>query len=117
MNTTTIATNSANHPVASHDDWLSQRKALLARERELTHLRDRLAADRRALPWVRLDKTYTLDTVDGPRKLSELFDGRRQLMVQHFMFAPGWEQGCKSCSYMADHLVGARSISSTGTSP
>ena len=108
MNTTTIATNAANHPVASRDDWLAQRKQLLAREKEMTHLRDQLAADRRALPWVRLEKTYTFDTPAGPRTLAQLFDGRRQLMIQHFMLAPGWEQGCKSCSYMADHLVGAK---------
>ena len=108
MNTTTIATNAANHPVVSHDDWLAQRKQLLAREKEMTHLRDQLAADRRALPWVRLAKTYTFDTPDGPRTLAQLFDGRCQLMIQHFMLAPGWEQGCKSCSFMADHLAGAK---------
>ena len=108
MNTPTIAANGANHPVAAQADWLVQRKQLLAREKEMTHLRDQLAADRRALPWVRLDKTYTFDTPAGPRTLAQLFDGRRQLMVQHFMLAPGWEQGCKSCSFMADHLVGAK---------
>ena len=108
MNTTTISTNSANHPVVSRDDWLAQRRQLLAREKELTHLRDQLAGERRALPWVRLDKTYTFDTPDGPRTLADLFEGRRQLMVQHFMLGPGWEQGCKSCSFMADHLIGAK---------
>jgi predicted dithiol-disulfide oxidoreductase (DUF899 family) len=108
MNTTTIATNSANHPVASRDDWLAQRRALLAREKELTRLGDQVARERRALPWVRLDKTYTFDTPTGRRPLADLFEGRHQLMVQHFMLAPGWEQGCKSCSYMADHLIGAK---------
>ena len=108
MNTTTIATNGANHPVASRDDWLAQRRALLAHEKELTRLGDQVARERRALPWVRLDKTYTFDTPAGRRTLAELFAGRRQLMVQHFMLAPGWEQGCKSCSFMADHLVGAK---------
>jgi predicted dithiol-disulfide oxidoreductase (DUF899 family) len=108
MNTNTIATNGANHPVASRDDWLAQRRALLAREKELTHLGDQVARGRRALPWVRLDKTYTFDTPAGRRTLADLFEGRRQLMVQHFMLAPGWEQGCKSCSFMADHLVGAK---------
>ncbi len=96
-----------HHPVASRDDWLEQRRALLAREKELTRLGDELARERRALPWVRVDKTYTFDTPTGPRTLAELFDGRRQLMVQHFMLAPGWEEGCKSCSFMADHLPGA----------
>jgi len=95
------------HPVASRSDWLDRRLALLAREKELTRLRDEIARERRALPWVRVDKHYVFDTLDGPRALADLFDGRRQLMVQHFMFGPGWEQGCKSCSYMADHLSGA----------
>ncbi len=108
MNTTTIATHGANHPVASRDDWLTQRRALLAREKELTHLGDQVARDRQALPWVRLDKTYTFDTPAGRRTLADLFEGRHQLMVQHFMLAPGWEEGCKSCSFMADHLVGAQ---------
>ena len=108
MNTTTIAADGAHHPVAARADWLAQRRALLAREKELTRLRDQLARERRALPWVRLDKTYTFDTPAGPRTLADLFEGRRQLMVQHFMLAPGWEQGCKSCSFMTDHLVGAK---------
>jgi predicted dithiol-disulfide oxidoreductase (DUF899 family) len=108
MTTTTIATQHSSHAVATRADWLARRKQLLAREKEMTRLRDQLAAERRALPWVRLDKTYTFDTPDGPRGLADLFDGRRQLMIQHFMLAPGWEQGCKSCSYMADHLVGAK---------
>jgi predicted dithiol-disulfide oxidoreductase (DUF899 family) len=108
MNTPTLASNSLNHPVASRDDWLTQRHALLAREKELTHLRDQIARERQALPWVRLDKRYTFDTLDGPRALADLFDGRRQLMVQHFMLAPGWEAGCKSCSFMTDQLEGAR---------
>jgi predicted dithiol-disulfide oxidoreductase (DUF899 family) len=95
------------HPVASRDDWLHQRRALLAREKELTRLGDELARERRALPWVRVDKAYRFDTPAGPRTLAELFDGRRQLLVQHFMLAPGWEQGCRSCSFMADHLPGA----------
>ena len=107
MNTITMPGTGAHHPVVSRDDWLVQRHALLAREKALTHQRDQLARDRRALPWVRMDKAYTFDTPAGRRTLAELFDGKRQLMVQHFMLAPGWEQGCKSCSFMADHLVGA----------
>lgn len=94
------------HAVVSHDDWLSARRELLRAEKELTRLRDQLAERRLALPWVRIDKDYTFDTLDGPRKLADLFDGRSQLLVQHFMFAPGWRQGCRSCSFMADHTDG-----------
>ena len=86
--------------------WLAERHALLAREKELTRLSDELARERRALPWLHVDKPYVFQTAEGPRPLADLFDGRRQLLVQHFMFAPGWEQGCKSCSFMADHLDG-----------
>jgi predicted dithiol-disulfide oxidoreductase (DUF899 family) len=91
------------HPVVSREQWLAARKALLAREKELTRLGDQIARERRALPWVRMEKAYLFDTPDGPRPLADLFDGRRQLLMQHFMLAPRWEQGCKSCSYMADH--------------
>ena len=94
------------HAVVSHDDWLSARRGLLKAEKELTHLRDRLTERRLALPWVRIDKDYTFDTLDGPRSLADLFDGRSQLLVQHFMLAPGWSQGCRSCSFMADHTDG-----------
>ena len=95
-----------NHPVVSRDRWIAERKTLLAREKELTRLRDQIARERRALPWVRIDKNYVFDAPEGRRTLAELFDGRRQLLVQHFMLAPGWEQGCPSCSYMADHSDG-----------
>ncbi|KQW46574.1 MULTISPECIES: DUF899 domain-containing protein [unclassified Roseateles] len=94
------------HPVVTRDRWIAERKTLLAHEKELTQLRDRIAAERRALPWATLEQDYLFDTVDGPRRLSGLFKGRRQLLVQHFMLGPGWEQGCKSCSFMADHLDG-----------
>ena len=95
-----------NHPAVSRDEWLAERKTLLAREKELTHLHDQIARERRALPWVRIDKTYVFDAPEGRRTLAELFDGRRQLLAQHFMLAPGWEQGCPSCSFMADHTDG-----------
>lgn len=95
-----------DHAVVSNESWTEARLALLAREKELTRLGDRIARERRALPWVRVEKAYVFDTVDGPRTLAELFDGRRQLIVQHFMFGPGWEQGCPSCSFMADHADG-----------
>jgi predicted dithiol-disulfide oxidoreductase (DUF899 family) len=95
-----------NHKVVSRDEWVAERKTLLAREKELTRLRDQIARERRALPWVRIDKNYVFDGPEGRRTLAELFDGRRQLLVQHFMLAPGWEQGCPSCSFMADHSDG-----------
>lgn len=108
MNTaTTTEATVAKHRVVSRDVWVAERKALLAREKELTHLHDQIARERRALPWVRVEKTYVFDTLQGPRTLADLFEGRRQLLVQHFMFAPGWEEGCKSCSFMADHNDGA----------
>ena len=100
--------NDMKHPVAARDAWLARRLALLAREKQLTHLRDEVARERRELPWVRVDKPYVLATTSGPRALADLFEGRRQLMVQHFMLAPGWEAGCQSCSFMADHLVGTK---------
>ena len=92
--------------VATREAWLAERLALLAREKELTRAQDELARQRRQLPWVRVDKRYVFDTPDGPRALGELFDGRRQLLVQHFMLAPDWDEGCKSCSFMADHHEG-----------
>jgi predicted dithiol-disulfide oxidoreductase (DUF899 family) len=104
MNTTQA--NTVNHPVVSGDQWIAARKALLAREKELTRLRDQIARERRALPWVRIEKRYVFDAPEGRRTLADLFEGRRQLLVQHFMFGPGWEQGCPSCSFMADHADG-----------
>jgi len=108
MNTAVTEASIENHAVVSKDQWVARRKELLAREKELTHLRDQIARERRALPWVRIDKNYVFQAPDGRRTLAELFDGRHQLVVQHFMFAPGWEEGCKSCSFMADHIEGMR---------
>src|SRR5688572_8669833 len=102
MNARVAELKTPPHPVVSPDEWLAQRKILLARERELTHLRDQVARERRALPWVRVEKNYVFETPEGPRKLADLFEGRRQLLVQHFMLGPDWEQGCPSCSFMAD---------------
>lgn len=95
-----------NHPVVSQEQWTAERIRLLAREKELTHLRDQVARERRALPWVRIGKVYNFDAPEGGRTLGDLFAGRRQLLVQHFMLAPGWEAGCPSCSFMADHTDG-----------
>src|SRR5215470_4798567 len=95
------------HRIVSREEWLEARKALLKKEKSLTHLRDRLSADRRELPWVKVDKTYVFDTPEGKQSLTDLFDGRSQLIVYHFMLGPGWLQGCPSCSYLADHFDGA----------
>ena len=102
----TVAKDLKDHAVVNPDRWIAERKKLLAREKELTHLRDKIAGQLRALPWVRIDKDYVFDTLAGKRTLADLFEGRSQLMVQHFMLGPGWEQGCPSCSYMADHTDG-----------
>ena len=104
----TPTTTTANHRVVDDARWTEARIRLLAREKELTHLRDALAEERRALPWRRIAKDYVFDTPQGRRTLADLFGGRRQLIVQHFMFGPGWEQGCPSCSFMADHMDGMR---------
>ncbi|WP_028104448.1 DUF899 domain-containing protein [Pseudoduganella violaceinigra] len=93
--------------VVNHEQWLARRLDLLAREKELMRQQDQLASARRALPWVRVDKQYVFDTPQGKRSLADLFEGRSQLVVQHFMFAPGKERGCPHCSYMADHTDGA----------
>src|SRR3954449_5185038 len=106
MKTVVAEKSTVNHPVVSPDRWIAERKKLLAREKELTHLRDQIAEARRTLPWERVEKNYVFDTPAGRRSLADLFEGRRQLMVQHFMLGPGWEQGCPSCSYMADHTDG-----------
>jgi predicted dithiol-disulfide oxidoreductase (DUF899 family) len=95
-----------SHQVVSKDEWIAARKRLLAKEKEFTRLRDELSRERRELPWERVDKQYLFETATGPRTLADLFDGRRQLVVYHFMFAPEWENGCKSCSFWADNFNG-----------
>jgi predicted dithiol-disulfide oxidoreductase (DUF899 family) len=96
------------HDVVSRDEWIAARRDLLAEEKAWTRERDRLAAKRRALPWVRVDKDYVFQSTNGPVRLSELFDGRSQLVIQHFMFGPDWQEGCPGCSLLADHVDGAR---------
>ena len=95
------------HRIVSANEWTKERKAFLAKEKEFTRARDRLSAERRALPWVKVDKTYLFETPSGKKTLAELFDGRSQLIVYHFMLGPAWEEGCQSCSYLADHFDGA----------
>lgn len=91
-------------PIVPHDDWVQARKALLAKEKELTRRRDELSRQRRALPWERVEKTYVFQGPSGPETLADLFGGRSQLIVYHFMFGPDWTDGCKSCSFLADHF-------------
>jgi predicted dithiol-disulfide oxidoreductase (DUF899 family) len=91
-----------NHRTATRDEWLGERVELLAAEKELTRLNDDLARRRRELPWVRVDKNYAFDTEDGTATLADLFRGRSQLIVYHFMYGPGWDEGCPSCSGVAD---------------
>ncbi len=95
------------HQIVSRDEWLSARKRLLEREKEFTRQRDQLSAARRELPWVKVNKEYVFEGPDGKESLAELFAERSQLIVYHFMLGPGWEQGCPSCSYLADHFDGA----------
>jgi predicted dithiol-disulfide oxidoreductase (DUF899 family) len=93
--------------IVSREEWLAARKQLLAKEKAFTKQRDQLSAERRALPWVRVDKPYAFEAPEGRRSLADLFDGRSQLIVYHFMLGPGWGEGCKSCSYLSDHIDGA----------
>ena len=93
--------------VVTREEWREARKTLLAKEKELTRQSDELARQRRALPWVKVDKRYVFDTPDGPKSLAELFGDKSQLLVYHFMFGPDWEQGCPSCSFLSDHIDGA----------
>ena len=93
--------------IVSEADWLVARKDLLTREKEFSRQRDALSAARHSLPWVKIDKKYVFDGPKGKETLAELFDGRSQLIVYHFMFGPDWEEGCKSCSYLVDHFDGA----------
>lgn len=90
------------HKIVSRQEWTEARKALLSREKEFTCARDRLSEERRALPWVKVDKAYLFESLEGRKTLADLFKGRPQLVVQHFMFAPDWNEGCKSCSFWAD---------------
>ena len=94
------------HPTATRDEWRAQRIDLLAREKELTRLRDELSAARRAMPWVPIDQAYRFESETGSKSLADLFDGRSQLVVYHFKFGPDWGEGCPSCSFWADSFDG-----------
>src|ERR1700742_2067171 len=95
------------HAVVSQSEWLAARQALLAKEKEFTRQRDELSRQRRALPWVKVDTNYVFEGPHGPMPLADLFNGRSQLIVYHFMLGPGWPEGCPSCSFLADHFDGA----------
>ncbi len=96
--------NPAKHKVVMREDWITARKALLVKEKTFTRLRDQLSQERRNLPWVKVDKDYVFDGPHGKETLSDLFDGRSQLIVYHFMFGPDWDAGCKHCSFWADNF-------------
>ena len=95
------------HKIVPQDEWLKARKALLAKEKEFTKARDALSTTRRELPWTPVEKNYVFDGPNGKEAFPDLFGGRSQLMVYHFMLGPGWVQGCPSCSFLADHFDGA----------
>lgn len=95
------------HKVVPHEEWIAARKAYLAEEKAFSRARDALARKRRELPWEKVQKNYVFDTAQGKQSLGDLFGGKSQLIVYHFMLGPGWEAGCPSCSFLADHFDGA----------
>jgi len=95
-----------SHPVVSHDEWVKARTAFLAKEKEFTRKRDELAKQRRSLPWEKVEKNYVFDGPQGKESLADLFAGKSQLIVYHFMFSPEWSEGCPSCSFWADNFNG-----------
>jgi predicted dithiol-disulfide oxidoreductase (DUF899 family) len=103
----TVANNVLNTKVVPHAEWEQARKKLLAKEKEFTRLRDELGRSRRELPWEKVEKAYVFDGPRGKENLADLFGGRSQLIVYHFMFGPGWKEGCPSCSFLADTFDGA----------
>src|SRR5882757_5248551 len=106
MEVTNMSSKSSirHHPVVPREEWLAARKALLAKEKEFTALRDDLNRQRSALPWFKVEKAYVFQGPRGKETLADLFEGRSQLVVYHFMFAPDWEAGCPHCSFWADNF-------------
>jgi len=102
-----MTTTQTQHKVVSRDEWLKARLAHLAAEKEFTRKRDELSRQRRELPWERVEKSYVFEGPDGRRTLGDLFEGRRQLIVYHFMFDATWDEGCRSCSFVADQFAGS----------
>jgi predicted dithiol-disulfide oxidoreductase (DUF899 family) len=111
MNATTLASEErspiSEHPILSREEWVPLRKELLRKEKELTRLRDSLNAERRELPWIRIKENYIFEAPEGKVSLTDLFAGRSQLVIYHFMFGPDWQEGCPSCSFTSDHIDGA----------
>jgi predicted dithiol-disulfide oxidoreductase (DUF899 family) len=103
MSTNTIE----NHKIVSREEWLAARKKLLAKEKQLTRERDAIAAERRQLPWVKIENNYVFAGPGGEKTLADLFDGKSQLIIYHFMFGPDWQEACPSCSFNMDHTDGA----------
>jgi predicted dithiol-disulfide oxidoreductase (DUF899 family) len=93
--------------IVSREEWIGARKQLMAIEKDLTKLQDEVSRKRREMPWVKIEKEYVFDTPDGKKTLADLFDGRSQLIIYHFMFGPGWKAGCVGCSFFGDHVDGA----------
>ena len=102
----TPAAQPHEHKVVSHQEWVTARKALLAKEKELTRQTDAITSERLDLPWVKVEKNYVFDTPAGKKSLADLFNSRSQLIVKHFMFGPGWKEGCVGCSFGSDHVEG-----------
>jgi predicted dithiol-disulfide oxidoreductase (DUF899 family) len=96
-----------NNRIVTRAEWLAARKAHLVKEKELTRLRDQLSAERRQLPWLKIEKPYVFEGPTGKEALADLFDGRSQLIIKHFMLGPGWKEGCVGCSFEVDHIDGA----------
>jgi predicted dithiol-disulfide oxidoreductase (DUF899 family) len=107
---TNVQTNTLTrgHKIVSRQEWTAARQELLKKEKESTRLREQLSDERRQLPWVKLEKNYVFDAPGGQVTLADLFEGRSQLVIYHFMFGPDWQEGCPSCSFVSDHLDGAR---------
>src|SRR5436190_3921883 len=95
------------HRVVSREQWVEERRAHLEKEKQLTRQKDELSRQLRELPWEKVEKDYVFDSPRGPVRLADLFDGRSQLIVYHFMFGPEWQEGCPSCSFLMDHVDGA----------
>src|SRR5216110_2985190 len=100
--------NTVNHKIVSREEWLAERKRLLEREKEFTRTRDELSRQRRELSWVRIDKQYVFDGPHGKQTMADLFDGRSQLIVYHFMLTPGSDHICDGCAFLSDHVDAAR---------
>ncbi len=106
-NTMEAVASNIQHQIVSPKEWLEARKQLLQKEKELTRQYDKLRAERLALPWVEVTKNYVFDSLNGKVSLADLFDGRSQLIIKHFMLGPGWQEGCVGCSFGADHSQAA----------